>query len=58
MHSLPNALLYIAALLTLCAVLLHFVCVFWGANGFRFLGPGKVLSRWSKEGIGILILQL
>lgn len=45
MHSLPNGLLYIAALLTFCAALLHFVCVFWGANGFRFLGAGKSIVQ-------------
>lgn len=50
MHSLPNALLYIAALLTLCAALLHFVCVFWGANGFRFLGAGKSIVQMVERG--------
>ncbi|MDS7928522.1 hypothetical protein RMB13_03365 [Acinetobacter sp. V102_4] len=50
MHSLPNALLYIAALLTFCAALLHFVCVFWGANGFRFLGAGKSIVQMVERG--------
>lgn len=50
MYSLPNALLYIAALLTFCAALLHFVCVFWGANGFRFLGAGKSIVQMVERG--------
>lgn len=50
MHSLPNALLYIAALLTFSAALLHFVCVFWGANGFRFLGAGKSIVQMVERG--------
>lgn len=50
MHSLPNALLYIAALLTFCAALLHFFCVFWGANGFRFLGAGKSIVQMVERG--------
>lgn len=50
MHSLPNALLYIAALLTFFAALLHFVCVFWGANGFRFLGAGKSIVQMVERG--------
>lgn len=50
MHSLSNALLYIAALLTFCAALLHFVCVFWGANGFRFLGAGKSIVQMVERG--------
>lgn len=50
MHSLPNALLYIAALLTFCAALLHFVCVFWGAKGFRFLGAGKSIVQMVERG--------
>ncbi|WP_426455604.1 hypothetical protein ACPF64_03630 [Acinetobacter sp. KB005] len=50
MHSLPNALLYIAALLTFCAALLHFVCVFWGENGFRFLGAGKSIVQMVERG--------
>lgn len=61
MHSLPNALLYIAALLTFCAALLHFVCVFWGANGFQFLGAGKSIvqmverGHWSPNFIAIAV---
>jgi hypothetical protein len=50
MYSLPNALLYIAALLTFCAALLHFVCVFWGTNGFRFLGAGKSIVQMVERG--------
>ena len=50
MQSLPNVLLYLAALLTLCAALLHFVCVFWGANGFRFLGAGKSIVQMAERG--------
>ncbi|GLG84468.1 hypothetical protein [Acinetobacter calcoaceticus] len=50
MNSLPNVSLYLAALLTFCAALLHFVCVFWGANGFRFLGAGKTIVRMVERG--------
>jgi len=50
MNSLSNALLYIAALLTFYAALLHFVCVFWGANGFRFLGAGKSIVQMVERG--------
>lgn len=50
MQSLPKVLLYLAALLTLCAALLHFVCVFWGANGFRFLGAGKSIVQMVERG--------
>lgn len=50
MNSLPNVSLYLAALLTFCAALLHFVCVFWGANGFRFLGAGKSIVQMVERG--------
>ncbi|UGQ29975.1 hypothetical protein [Acinetobacter calcoaceticus] len=50
MNSLPNVSLYLAALLTFCAALLHFICVFWGANGFRFLGAGKSIVQMVERG--------
>jgi len=50
MHSLPSTVLYIAALLTFFAALLHFVCVLWGANGFRFLGAGKSIVQMVERG--------
>jgi len=50
MQSLSSVVLYLAALLTFCAALLHFVCVFWGANGFRFLGAGKTIVQMVERG--------
>lgn len=50
MNSLPNVSLYLAALLTFCAALLHFICVFWGANGFQFLGAGKTIVQMVERG--------
>lgn len=50
MQSLSPVVLYIAALLTFCAALLHFICVFWGANSFRFLGAGKSIVQMVERG--------
>ncbi len=50
MNLLPNVSLYLAAILTFCAALLHFICVFWGANGFRFLGAGKSIVQMVERG--------
>ena len=50
MQSLSTIALYLAAILTLCAALLHFICVVWGANGYRFLGAGKSMVDMVERG--------
>lgn len=50
MQSLSSVVLYLAALLTFCAALLHFICVFWGAKGFQFLGAGKSIVQMVERG--------
>ncbi|MFK8986765.1 hypothetical protein [Acinetobacter seifertii] len=50
MSPTPIISLYLAAVLTFCAALLHFICVFWGANGFRFLGAGKSIVQMVERG--------
>ena len=50
MQSLSSFVLYLAALLTFCAALLHLICVFWGANGFQFLGAGKSIVQMVERG--------
>jgi hypothetical protein len=46
-HNLP---LVIGAALSFLAALLHFACIPWGANGFRFLGAGEAMARMSAAG--------
>lgn len=48
--SLANPLLVIGALLSLCAALLHFACLFWGAEGFRILGAGEPIVSMARAG--------
>ncbi len=50
MQSLSIIALYLAATLTLCAALLHFICILWGANGYRFLGAGKSMVDMVESG--------
>jgi len=50
MSPTPIISLYFASALTFVAALLHFVCVFWGANGFRFLGAGKSIVQMVERG--------
>lgn len=42
--------LYAASALTLCAALLHFICIFTGASGFRVLGAGKSITKMAEDG--------
>ncbi|OTT96085.1 hypothetical protein [Acinetobacter nosocomialis] len=50
MSPTPIISLYFASVLTFVAALLHFICVFWGANGFRFLGAGKSIVQMLEKG--------
>lgn len=45
-----NIPLLIGAALSLFAAILHFSCIFWGANGFRFLGAGEPIVSMSAAG--------
>ena len=46
-HNLP---LLMGAALSFLAALVHFACIPWGANGFRFLGAGEPMARMSEAG--------
>lgn len=50
MSPTPIIILYFASALTFVAALLHFICVLWGANGFRFLGAGKSIVQMVERG--------
>jgi len=50
MHSFGNVFLLAGALLSFCAALLHFACIFWGADGFRVLGAGGPIVRLAQAG--------
>lgn len=50
MPTLAIFALYLAALLTFVAALLHFACLYWGAAGFRFLGAGNTLVKQAEKG--------
>lgn len=45
-----NTPLLFGAALSFMAALLHFACIPWGANGFRFLGAGEPIVSMSAEG--------
>jgi hypothetical protein len=45
-----NLFLLAGAALSFLAALLHYACIFWGANGFRVLGAGNDLVRMSEAG--------
>ena len=49
MHSF-NASLLVGAALSFVAAILHFSCIFWGTNGFRFLGAGEPIVSMSAAG--------
>ena len=49
MHSYNIPLLF-GAVLSSIAALLHFACIPWGANGFRFLGAGEPIVSMSAAG--------
>lgn len=46
-YNLP---LLSGAVFSLMAALLHFACIPWGANGFRFLGAGEPIVGMSAAG--------
>ncbi len=50
MDSLHNPFMLAAALFSLAAAALHFVCIPWGANGFRILGAGTAIVRMAQAG--------
>lgn len=50
MQALAQPALMIGAALTLLAAAAHFACIFWGANGFRFLGAGEPLATMAERG--------
>ena len=50
MFSLASIALYLAAVLSLIAALLHFICVYWGAEGFRLLGAGETMVKKAENG--------
>ena len=45
-----NTPLLLGAALSLIAAALHFACIFWGANGFKFLGAGEPIVSMSAAG--------
>ena len=49
MHTYNLPLLFGAAL-SFAAALLHFACIPWGANGFRFLGAGEPIVSMAAAG--------
>ena len=49
MQSFSTSLL-VGAALSLVAAILHFSCIFWGTNGFRFLGAGEPIVSMSAAG--------
>ncbi|WP_139850839.1 hypothetical protein [Acinetobacter pullicarnis] len=49
MNLISIPALYLASVLTLCAALLHYACIFWGA-GFRLLGAGESIVKQSEAG--------
>jgi hypothetical protein len=49
MHNY-NIPLLVGASLSLIAAALHFACIFWGTNGFRFLGAGEPIISMSAAG--------
>lgn len=49
MHNYNTPLL-IGTSFSLAVAILHFACIFWGANGFRFLGAGEPIVSMSAAG--------
>ncbi|KAA3653478.1 MAG: hypothetical protein DWQ11_08065 [Proteobacteria bacterium] len=45
-----NIPLLMAGLLSQTAAIVHFACIFWGANGFRRLGAGEPLISLAAAG--------
>lgn len=50
MNLFSQISLYLASLGTLFAALLHFYCLYWGAEGYRILGAGESIVKKAKEG--------
>lgn len=46
----PTIALYLAAIFTFAAALLHFACLYWGAAGFRTLGAGESMVKKAEQG--------
>jgi hypothetical protein len=45
-----NLFLLAGAISSFAVALLHWACIFWGANGFRILGAGNDIVRLSESG--------
>ena len=50
MDNISRYALYAAAALSFCAALLHYFCIIWGADGFRFLGAGEAIAQLAESG--------
>lgn len=45
-----NTPLLLGSALSFIAAALHFACIFWGTNGFKFLGAGEPIVSMSAAG--------
>lgn len=50
MNPVSSKLLYLASAITLFASLLHYACIAWGADGFRFMGAGEAIAQMAERG--------
>lgn len=50
MKSLAKPILYFASALNFLAAMLHYLCIVWGADGFRFMGAGRAIVKMTESG--------